>query len=177
MKETTPNPHHQVPCSTLEIGKESAKSKRHTGSSWQGWCICVFLLSRHILSTLAPVELHAKLVEHIQKGPEYQWRAYIATVVRYHVRPQWPILGQGKESRNLRKAEKRWKSIGQIATMTMLMLTRQLLFCNAMHSVCFITTSRAACEKRKKSQSHSGISINQSKCYRTYHANARPFCA
>jgi hypothetical protein len=76
-------------------------------------------------------------------------------------------LAQGREE----------KSIGQIATMTMLMLTRQLLLCNAMHSVCFITTSRAACEKRKKSQSHSGISINQSKCYRTYHANARPFCA
>ena len=63
--------------------------------------------SRHKLPTLAAAELHAKLVEHIQKGPKYQWRAYIATVVRYHVRPQWPILGQGKESRNLRKAEKR----------------------------------------------------------------------
>ena len=107
-RQTLPgdNPESPPSKSTFEIEKESAKSKRHTGSSWQGWCICVFLLSRHILSTLAPVELHAKLVEHIQKGPEYQWRAYIATVVRYHVRPQWPILGQGKESRNLPKAER-----------------------------------------------------------------------
>jgi hypothetical protein len=41
LKETTPNLHCDV---HFGDGKESAKSKRHTGSSWQGWCILWFLL-------------------------------------------------------------------------------------------------------------------------------------
>jgi hypothetical protein len=74
-------------------------------------------------------------------------------------------LAQGREE----------KSIGQIATMTMLMLTRQLLLCNAMHSVCFITTSRAACEKRKKVKA---TQVSQSIQMLPYISRERrPFCA
>jgi hypothetical protein len=109
------NPESPPSSSTLQLEKESAKSKRHTGSSWQGWCIYVFCFTAQAT--------HLGCCRVTRQAGRGNTKGYLATVesISRKIAVADPRAGESVAQ----LAQGREKSIGQIGTM--MMLESQLL--------------------------------------------------